>query len=258
MRDQSDREEVLWLAANALYLNRANFLILLEEGSAAFRKEYLELDLKDVSNFRRLRDFINFPGLIDDRIEPPSGQTGEFIGRSKRLKELIASDADVARIAFKDVRFKDSEFELLSKAHGAELTNSDRRIPICRWFPGETVWKAREIVLDALRDYEYATPHDAGRKGGPMSRRDIVKERIAKLTLAIVESNSSKRPRKIDAIAAITPHVRSKKAAERVWAGANLTNWKKPGAPKPKKIMSKTEFERAFKAALTNQSPQVF
>lgn len=145
-----DQTKTLLLAANALYLNRFNFLAQLHLLPAESRKDHNELDRRDYSSFRRLRDCISAPGVIDDRIEKPFQHSGLFPWQDPDIQALIASDADIARLRLKDLPLSDAETKRIATANGGSISWQDREVPICRWSPGEVVWALREIVISRL------------------------------------------------------------------------------------------------------------
>ncbi|SMR82263.1 hypothetical protein SAMN04488030_2610 [Aliiroseovarius halocynthiae] len=147
-----DRDQSFLLGANALYLNRFNFLIQYGATPPGCRGHLRGLDSDDFHSFDKLRSFICWPGLIDDRIEDPFEPFAKFPQHNEELKALIKSDADVARVALKDLAFDRSELERIEQANKDGMDRLDWMRPICRWSPCEVIWTARHIVVDYLSE----------------------------------------------------------------------------------------------------------
>lgn len=148
---QTTPEKHLLLAANALYLNRLNFQLRPRSPDPDLKQAEFIIDQEDYSSYRRLKDFISFPGLMDDRIEPPFQGHESLAQWRERLAGLIVSDADISRVTFKDVPFSEAETGILASANSGELGNLDLMMPICRWWPGGVIWAARDIVINRLK-----------------------------------------------------------------------------------------------------------
>lgn len=241
-----DTDSRFLLAANALYLNRMNFIIEYSRQPREVQLEYRPLDSRDKPSFDRLRSWIGVSGLIDERIEPSFQEFGKFPSNDEELQSLIASNSDVARISFGQVPFSTDERNSIIEANHGRMDRLDWLMPICRWKPCDVIWTAREIVIDRLTAVENEPPSTGTRRGGPRTGHDLVGERKAARALELVERNTSKRPSKQDVIEVITPYAGSKNAANRAWGFAELTLWKGPGAIANDRRMSKEDLRSAF------------
>ncbi|MFA8386641.1 MAG: hypothetical protein ACEPO2_13540 [Pelagibaca sp.] len=143
-------EKQFLLAANALYLNRVNFLLDLNRYDPETRRHKARLDREDYSSFQRLRDCISWPGLLDDRIEPPFQDLESRAARDKRLGDLIASPADIARVTFSEIPFSEDEKQRLLSAGLEAFDTLDTLTPIARQGPGQVIRTARDIVIERL------------------------------------------------------------------------------------------------------------
>lgn len=244
-------EKHFLLAANALYLGRINYLFNLESLDLETRREKAREDREDYSSFKRLRDCISWDGLLDDRIEPPFQDREARAERDKRLKDLIASPADISRVTFSDIPFSEDEKQRLLGAGLEPFDTLDNLTPISRQGPGPVIWTARDIVIERLTGGVAETP-DNRKTGGPRSGGERTAERRAADALCRIEFQMGKRPLKSDVVDVLSDFLGSKKAAMRTWDLAPLTRWSARGAPSKDSRATRDEFRNAFEHEFQN------
>ena len=134
------------LACQALLLGRDCFVIDLRSRTRSERKELTELDRADYSDFKLFRATMDGDGLYHE-LHEPRFQLGENLGeRTERVKALIVSNEDIARIALRDIHLSEDELRALEAAHGRKMSWREMAAPLCRWGPGEVVWTLRKLL----------------------------------------------------------------------------------------------------------------
>lgn len=242
------------LAANALVLNRAHFLIDQHERlSREARDGSRWLDQRDYQSFRLFLDAVSLPGLLHDVIDPPFQNFASLPWRDESLKRLLLSDADVARLSLGEVPFSAEERASIERGNGGQLSPLEWLMPICRWLPGDVIWTAREIVGARLQDMAAADRGEspaATARGGPRSGKDISAENKAVDALEAVVRSAAGRLPKSDVVDVIEEFVGSKRAAERVWSRARLGKWGMAGRIPAARQLSPDDFRQAFSSEI--------
>ena len=253
------REDTLLLAANALLLVRANFILTLQSYPQEQRAYYSDRDQEDYASFQDLWDAIDYPGLIDDRITKPFTASISVGEKHAGYKKLIQSDAAVARMSFRDMIGSPDEKAVLTQANGGELTWQEWMQPICRWWPGSVVHTARYMVIALLKAGSDPAGEDAAithrTQKGPRTVEDIRSEHGIAQILTAIHNSQDTIPIKKDVLALVRPHLTSKKAAKRVWERAAIPKWERKGRRAEASRMLPDELARLLAAQLAKRTP---
>ena len=192
----SDIEKLI-LAANALLLVRGRFKVEQQKSSNEQRKTLRRIDREDYSNFQDLIHYLHRKDLVDPGVEPRFELLVKPDAEIARLQAFINSNDPVARFRFQDVSFRAKDKRRLQQANGGPLSWDDQLRPICHWWPCQTIWTARDIVLAQLQelDKKFERLPDSGHQG-PRPPKKIRAERELSRLLEEVHASTELLPLK--------------------------------------------------------------